>query len=152
MLPWRWQDDDGDVVGRTAPVVVWNVPGSRPGPALDYEVFKAQIQPIFVAVRGEHARCISCHAPGAGQLRLQPIATGQATWTEEASRRNFEAVSRFVAPGDPQASRLLMHPLAASAGGDAFHTGGKHWTSRDDPEWQVLAAWVNGQTLSAGDK
>jgi hypothetical protein len=42
-----------------------------------------------------------------------------------------------------------MHPLAASAGGDPFHTGGKHWTSQSDPEWQVLAAWVKGQTLSS---
>jgi hypothetical protein len=35
-------------------------------------------------------------------------------------------------------------PLAADAGGVAFHPGGKHWTSQSDPEWQVLANWVRG--------
>ncbi len=119
-------------------------PPASPPASLDFEVFRTQVQPIFLAVRGEHARCITCHSPGAGLLRLQRLAPGQATWTEEESRKNFESVSKCVAPGDPTASRLLMHPLAASAGGDPFHTGGKHWSSQTDPEWQVLAAWVRG--------
>src|SRR5213078_3105108 len=34
-----------------------------------------------------------------------------------------------------------------SAGGDPHHDGGKHWTTKDDPEWQMLAAWVRGATL-----
>src|SRR5437762_13779577 len=63
-------------------------------------------------------------------------------WDEEQSRKNFEAWQRVVVPGDPTASRMLMHPLAAEAGGDPFHAGGKHWQSQDDPEWQTLAAWV----------
>jgi hypothetical protein len=42
-----------------------------------------------------------------------------------------------------------MHPLARSAGGDVFHAGGKHWQSKDDPEWQLLAAWVRGDTAAA---
>jgi hypothetical protein len=42
---------------------------------------------------------------------------------------------------------LLLHPLSKEAGGDHFHAGGKHWKSQSDPEWQILAAWVNGQTL-----
>jgi len=45
-------------------------------------------------------------------------------------------------PGSPESSRLLMHPLAVQAGGDEFHGGGKHWASRDEGEWQTLAAWV----------
>jgi hypothetical protein len=47
------------------------------------------------------------------------------------------------------ASRLCTHPLASSGGGDPFHPGGKHFKSRDDPEWQTLAAWVNGKTESS---
>ena len=38
-----------------------------------------------------------------------------------------------------------MMPLAIDAGGDPFHPGGKRWASKDDPEWQMLAAWVRGQ-------
>jgi hypothetical protein len=109
-------------------------------PALDYQVFKARIQPIFLAKRPGHARCISCHGSGT-PLRLQPLSPGSATWTEEQSRKNFEAVQRVVTPGNLK-SRLLIHPLAEEAGGDFFHSGGKHWDSQNDPEWQTLKAWV----------
>jgi hypothetical protein len=112
--------------------------------SLDYEFFKTKVQPIFVAKRGEHARCISCHGQGT-PLRLQPLQPGSTTWTEEDSRKNFEAMRRVAVPGNPQ-SRLLIHPLAEEAGGDFFHNGGKHWTSQSDPEFQVLKAWVLGQT------
>jgi YVTN family beta-propeller protein len=47
-------------------------------------------------------------------------------------------------PGDPQTSRLLTHPLDRSAGGDAFHGGGKHWRTQADAEWRVMADWVRG--------
>ena len=50
--------------------------------------------------------------------------------------------------GDPAASPLLIHPLAADAGGDQFHAGGKHWKSKNDPEWQILADWVRGKKLN----
>jgi hypothetical protein len=110
--------------------------------ALDFEFFKNRIQPIFLAKRPGHARCITCHA--SGTPRLVELAPGASTWNDEQSRQNFEAWQRVVVPGDPSASRFLMHPLAKSAGGDPFHAGGKHWQSQDDPEWQALAAWVRG--------
>jgi hypothetical protein len=108
---------------------------------LDFEVFRTKIQPIFLAKRPGHARCISCHASGT-PLRLQPLPPGSATWSEEDSRKNFEAVQRVVVPGSVTKSRLLVHPLAEQAGGDFYHNGGKHWNSQDDPEWQTLKAWV----------
>jgi len=107
--------------------------------ALDFEVFKTKVQPIFLAKRPGHARCISCHASGT-PLRLQPLSAGSTTWNEEESRKNFEAVQR-VAVGSTR-SVLLRHPLAEPAGGDFFHGGGKHWDSQNDPEWQTLKAWV----------
>jgi hypothetical protein len=108
-------------------------------PSLDFEVFKTKIQPIFLTKRPGHARCISCHASGT-PLRLQPLKPGATTWSEEDSRKNFEAVAR-VAAGSTR-SVLLRHPLAESAGGDFFHSGGKHWDSQNDPEWQTLKEWV----------
>jgi hypothetical protein len=114
--------------------------------ALDYEVFKTKVQPIFVAKRPGHARCISCHSSGT-PLRLQPLPAGRTMWNEEESRQNFEAMRRVVVPGNLK-SMLLIHPLAESAGGDFFHNGGKHWESQSDPEWQTLKAWVLGQSRS----
>ncbi len=107
--------------------------------SLDFEVFKTKIQPIFLAKRPGHARCISCHASGT-PLRLQPLKPGATTWSEEEARKNFEAVAR-VAAGSTR-SILLRHPLAEAAGGDFFHSGGKHWDSQNDPEWQTLKEWV----------
>ena len=120
-------------------------PASSPTPSspLDFEVFRTKIQPIFVAKRPGHARCVSCHTAGT-PLRLQPLPAGSTTWSEQDSRKNFEMVQRVVVPGSVTKSRLLVHPLAEGAGGDFFHNGGKHWSSQNDPEFQVLKAWVLG--------
>jgi len=116
-------------------------------PSLDYDVFKSRVEPIFVAKRAGHARCVACHTTGT-PFRLQPLAPGATSWTEEESRKNFEAVQRVASPGNLK-SRILIHPLAEEAGGDFFHNGGKHWQSQNDPEWQTLKAWIMGQTRSA---
>jgi len=115
-------------------------------PSLDYDTFKTKVQPIFLAKRAGHARCISCHSSGT-PLRLQPLSPGSTTWNEEESRKNFAAVKRVVIPGSVK-SMLLVHPLAEQAGGDFFHNGGKHWNSQNDPEWQTLKAWVLGNSRS----
>jgi hypothetical protein len=108
--------------------------------ALSFEFFRDKVQPIFLAKRPGHATCMECHDNGTP--RLQELSAGAKTWNDEQSRKNFDAWSKLVVPGNPQASRMLMHPLAKQAGGDPFHAGGKHWKSQSDAEWQTLAAWV----------
>jgi hypothetical protein len=125
-------------------VVLWPAQPQISAQALDYEYFKAKVQPIFLNKRPGHARCISCHGSGT-PLRLQALDPGAATWTEEESRKNFQIIQRVAFAGNAR-SRLLLHPLEEKAGGDFFHSGGKHWTSQDDPEWQTLRNWVMGQT------
>ena len=118
-----------------------------PAPAaLDFDFFKARVQPILTTKRDGNARCISCHGFGT-TMRLQPLPDGAATWNDADARKNFELISARVLPGNPDESRLLLHPLAEEAGGDGHHDGGKHWTSKSDPEWQTLAAWARGATL-----
>jgi YVTN family beta-propeller protein len=118
----------------------------QPAPALDFAYFRTHIQPIFLAKRDGNARCVSCHSTR-DYMHMIPLPEGSAFWNDADSHANFEVASAYVVPGDPDASRLLRHPLVESAGGDEHHNGGKHWTSKDDPEWQRLAAWVNGATL-----
>jgi YVTN family beta-propeller protein len=130
--------------------LAWVIPiavAQQPKPAsaaLDFETFKTSVQPIFLAKREGHARCISCHIEGT-PMRLAELSPGSTMWNDEQSRKNFEVVRLRVVPGNPTASRLLMHPLASEGGGDLYHSGGKHWTSQSDPEWQKLAAWVGGK-------
>jgi len=101
------------------------------------------VQAIFLDKREGFARCYVCHSQGTN-FRLQSLTAGNASWTEEQSRRNFDAVQRLIVPGDPASSRLLMMPLAEEEGGDPFHPGGKRWKTKNDPEWQMLSAWVRG--------
>jgi hypothetical protein len=78
-------------------------------------------------------------------MRLQELAPGATTWTEEQSRRNFQVVQLRVIPSNLSQSKLLLHPLLAEGGGTFYHSGGKHWNSFLDPEWQALANWVCGR-------
>ena len=116
--------------------------GQSPTQSLDFEYYKTRVEPIFLKKRPGHARCVVCHAGSNNAFRLQPLPAGSTTWTEEQSRRNFEMASRLVTPGDPASSHLLLHPLAANAGGDHFHSGGRQFASQEDPDWRVLADWV----------
>jgi hypothetical protein len=111
-------------------------------PSLDFDYYRTRVEPIFLKKRPSHARCVVCHAGSTNAFHLEPLSAGSSTWTVEQSRRNFAVVSRLVIPGDPAASHLLLHPLAPSAGGDAFHSGGRQFASQDDPDWQTLADWV----------
>ena len=129
---------------------------------LDYEFFKTRVEPIFVAKRPGHARCIDCHTSNP-LFVLQPLPPGGA-WSDDDSHKNFAAAAKITVPGNLN-SPLLVHPLAQAAGGDFFHSGGKHWQSQSDEEWQTVKAWVMGaravksrnaavriiQTNSAGD-
>jgi hypothetical protein len=118
--------------------------GQQSAHTLDYEYFKKNVQPIFLEKRPGHARCVACHI-GATPMNLTPMATGATAWTEEETKKNFAAVQKVAVAGNPR-SMLLIHPLEESAGGDFYHSGGKHWTSQSDPEWQLLRTFVMGQT------
>lgn len=113
--------------------------------ALDYEMFKTRVEPLFLKHRAGHARCYTCHAESNNAFHLERLPAGSAFWSEEQSRRNFDTVSAIVVPGDVAASKLLQHPLAPEAGGESYHSGGRQFASKGDPDWQVLAAWVNGR-------
>jgi hypothetical protein len=121
--------------------------------APDYDYFKAKVQPIFLTKRAGHARCVMCHAEANNAFRLEKLPTGQETWTEEQSRKNFDTVLKLVqASDDPLKSKMLLHPLAPEAGGDAFHSGGRQFANKNDPLWKTIAAWANGATLTSSKK
>ena len=127
--------------------VLYQLPASSPTQtaSLDFQFFKTKVQPIFLAKRPGHARCVSCHGSTTAPaiFRLQPLTPGSTTWNDEQSRKNFEVASALVVPDSLQ-SPLLTHPLAEQAGGDFFHSGGKHFNTQNDPEWLTLKAWAFG--------
>lgn len=112
---------------------------------LNFETYRAKVEPIFAKKRPGHARCVACHSANNSGFKLQPLPDGATAWTEDQSRKNFESVSRLVKAGDPEGSRLLIHPLAEEAGGDEFHNGGRQFTSKEDPDWKTIADWIRGR-------
>jgi hypothetical protein len=128
------------------------VTAAQTAPKLDYEFFKSRVEPVFLTKRPDHARCYVCHVESNNAFRLERLSPGARAWTEEQSRRNFEMVSILVNPGDPDTSRLLLHPLGPESGGDVFHSGGRQFQSKRDPAWRAIAAWVNGATIASQKK
>ena len=110
--------------------------------SLDFETYKTKVEPIFLKKRPGHARCIACHEANNSAFRLQPLDSGSKAYTEEQSRRNFENVSHLVTPGNPEMSKLLIHPLAPEGGGDIFHSGGRQFVAKTDAEWKTIADWI----------
>jgi hypothetical protein len=121
---------------------------AAPARSLDFEFFRTRVEPIFLKKRPGHSRCYACHAGNSGPAYLEKLLPGSTSWSGEQSRLIFGRVSRMVVPGNPTASRFLMHTLAPEAGGDfphpTVHRGGRQFASQDDPDWQTLAQWVRG--------
>jgi hypothetical protein len=121
-------------------------------PALDFEVFKTRVEPIFLKKRESHERCYGCHSVNGSAFRLEPLAAGATFWTDEQSRNNFASVSALVNTADPAMSRFLIHPLAPEAGGDTFHSGGRQFASKNDPDWKTMAQWAGALNAGGPDK
>jgi hypothetical protein len=125
------------------------IAATQTAPTLNYEFFKSRVEPIFLTKRPDHARCYVCHVESNNAFHLEKLSPDARAWSDEQSRRNFEMVEKLVNPGDPDTSRLLLHPLGPEGGGDVFHSGGRQFPSKDDPAWRTLAAFVNGATLAS---
>jgi hypothetical protein len=97
---------------------------------LDYEFYKAKVEPIFLQKRPGHAPCVMCHAGAQNMLHLENLPDGQTTWTEEQTRKNFDTVAAIVqSVDDPLAAKILT-----------------------DPDWKIIAAWARGAKLTPARK
>ena len=119
--------------------------GSSSKEGLDFAFFETRVQPIFLEKRTGAMRCVVCHSGAGGNAFLEPLEGGATTWTQEQARTNFKRASALVVPGQPLKSRLLLMPLEVASGGAEFHSGGRHFASQQDANFQTLAAWVSGK-------
>jgi hypothetical protein len=117
-----------------------------PATSLNYEFFKSKVQPVFLTKRPGHTRCVVCHSANNAAFHVVPLTPGSTTWNDEQSRMNFELIKRVAMPGYLD-SKILIHPLAEEAGGDPHHGGGQQFGSKDDPAWQTLKAFVQGEAV-----
>ena len=121
----EWQTLAAWVLTGSAPAV-----STEPAPEVDYEFFRACVQPVFFQVTPGGLSCANCHS---------------LEFTQADPEESWNAVQRLIEPGRPSESRLLMHALHPDAGGDYVHNGVRRWVSREDPEWQMLIGWINGE-------
>ena len=112
--------------------------------SLDYNFYKTKVEPIFSKHREGHARCVACHSDSNNAFKLQSWGPDTTAYTEEQSQLNFAMLSKLVNKTNPDKSILLLHPLAKEGGGQEFHSGGKQFPTKDDPDWQILNAWAHG--------
>jgi len=118
--------------------------GSETLPEVDFEFFAQCVQRIFIEPIPGAVGCVECHGGGGATTGFARPPAG-TYWTEAESERNFEVFQRLLEPGHPDKSLFLYKPLAVSAGGVLMHNGGRRWSTTDDPEWQMFAAWVRGE-------
>src|SRR5690348_8705604 len=68
---------------------------------LDFEVFKSEVEPIFLKERPGHARCYGCHILPNRGFHLETLSPGSTEWNDYQSQLNFQHVLQHVVPGDP---------------------------------------------------
>lgn len=112
--------------------------------SLDYNYYKTRVEPIFSKHREGHARCVVCHSQANNLFKLAEWGPNTTAFTDEQSHANFDMISKLVNKNDPGKSILLLHPLSKDAGGHEFHSGGRQFATRDDPDWKTLEAWAKG--------
>ena len=109
------------------------------------ESYRNVVEPTFLRDRGGtlpgFAACVMCHTWQTSVRLTLETPAGEAGWTVEQSRRNFDVVTKLVNTADPESSRLLRKPLTPAAGG-LGHTGGTYWSSRTDPEYLAIVKWI----------
>jgi hypothetical protein len=131
-------------------VLAWikTLPADRyvppPAPPVDFAFFRSCVQNVFATAREGQLKCSNCH--NAGQMGFAPLpAGGRDRWNEDEARQAFRVIARLIVAGNPVQSRFLLKPLHPDGGGSYAHNGVRRWQTRDDPEWQMLAAWVRGE-------
>lgn len=113
--------------------------------SLDFDVFKASIQPIF-----DQRGCSqgNCHyrdkndpfsgGPG-GSFQIYNCTIDPCS--DDQYRSNYDSASGLSDLANPTNSKLLLKPLAQSAGG-IQHLGGDIFVTTTDPDYLSILGWI----------
>jgi len=117
---------------------------------LDYEFYKAKVQPIFLTKRpGMPLRDVSCR-------RRQYVSPGEAVRRPDRVDRGTDAqdsdtdVEIVQSVDDPLTAKILVHPLAPETGGDAFHSGGRQFAGQGRSQLEAYRPMGSGREARAG--
>lgn len=126
-----------------------------PPPSLDEAYFRCRVQPVLTKscsaflCHGDPERYFRVYARN--RLRLGGTEATRNRALSDAERGfNFASALGFVDSTDLAGSLLLMKPLD-QVGGGYYHGGatefgqGDVFGSRTEPDFKVLAAWIDGE-------
>jgi len=127
-----------------------------PEPKVDEAYFRCKVQPVLT----KSCAAFACHGDGQRYFRLYARnrlrdggteAERNALLRDSERAFNFASARAFVDAVQSDQSLLLLKPLDQVAGG-YYHGGaaefnkGDVYMSRDEADFKVLVAWINGQT------
>lgn len=120
------------VAACSSPTAPPEPPGGGHTLTLSFEQFDQAIEPILVRHGCDAGG--DCHGGGIrGSLRLSPTAAKDA-------RFDFSQVTLQVSAASPEASPILLEPLALDAGGTPH--GVKPFATTSDPDYQTIRQWI----------
>lgn len=105
--------------------------------ALSLRQFTKSVQPLLIN------RCGGCHSHDSARDWTLIVPPAGSRPSARMARENLKATSRFVTPGDPEASRLVELATRAHGGGPAPLGIG------DETMIEALKQWVRGRSRSA---
>jgi hypothetical protein len=126
-----------------------------PPTSLDAAYFRCRVQPVLT----KSCSAFLCHGDPERYFRVYARNRLRVGGTEATRNRkldegerafNFASALGFVDAASPASSLLLMKPLDENGGG-YYHGGatefgqGDVFATRNDADFKILAAWVNGQ-------
>jgi hypothetical protein len=112
---------------------------------LNYDSFKTTIQPILDQQGCSNTGCHyrdknnpSNGGPG-GSLRIFNCVTDPCS--EDQFQANYDSASGMSDLANPANSKLLLKPLAVSAGG-IQHLGGDIFSTASDTDYLAILSWI----------
>lgn len=145
------------VVGSLALFPCAEPPAPTQFPAPEYGCFVNAVEPellascAFAGCHGKAERPMRLYSPAANRIGPNVPPDGL---TEDEHRANYDRVRAYAARTSAELPDLLRKPLQLEAGGgghggvDPF--GRNVYASKDDPRWQILRAWVEGDAGTCG--
>lgn len=122
----------GAVQGCSSPTAPIPPPSGGTRLALSDSAFQANVEPVLMR-QGCDATG-DCHGGGIrGTLQLSPPGAKDPQF-------DFDQVCLQVSTSDPEASPILLKPLALGAGGVPHSY--KPFASKSDPDYQAILAWI----------
>lgn len=124
----------------------------NPREALDFNFFRARVEPLLAKAGTDGQSCVECHVTHTIFKLQRPNEKGE--FTLEQTKENFENAMKVVDLAYPESSLILRKPMStAKAEGvvganQLAHGGERRWENEQAEEYQTILRWLRGARLA----